>query len=152
MSVQSLKKTPFLEEVESLLSNLGLRVDLARNELSTSVMFKFDFNDVPVYVCVPTLETYSSITRIEAEVAELDEVEGGQLIVAIASYLQIEDCTPLRVTNRRSKGRKMKILLEFVSDLQLLQTGALATMLLHCCELADQMRRELVSQEKSSVA
>lgn len=154
MNEQSLKPNPFLPEVESLLGSLGLDVNQARQLVPNGALFHFNFNDIPVYLCVPTAlpSPYSNITRIEAEVAELNEVEAGQLIVSIASYLQIEDCTPVRVASKRSKGTRVKVLIEFVCDLQLLKACALAKMLLHCCELADLLRNELVINDQEKAA
>lgn len=148
-----LKQNPFLLEVEKILLGLGLDVQGAKHVVPNGALFYFNFNDVPVYVCVPLVFpcSYSNITRIEAEVAELDEVGASQLLVAITSYLQVEDCTPVRVTTKRVKAHRAKVLITFVCDLQLLQAGAVAKILLHCCELADQMRNELVeAQDKAA--
>lgn len=152
MNELRLKPNPFLPEVESLLK--GLDVDQAKQVVPNGALFYFNYNEVPVYLSLPLVLpcSYSNITRIEAEVAELDEAEAAQLIVAITSYLQIEDCTPVRVTARRVKSQRSKVLISFVCDLQLLQSGALAAMLLHCCELADQMRSELVVEGQKKTA
>lgn len=152
--MDSIKPNPFLSEVESLLKALGLDVDQAKRVAPNAVLFNFNFNEIPVYLCVPNAlpNRYSNVSRIEAEIADLEEVETAQLTVIIASYLHIEDCTPIRVVTKRSKGTRVKLLIEFVSNLQMLQTGALAVVLLHCCELADQLRSELILEQKSSVA
>lgn len=154
MTEQYLRPNPFLAEVESLLAGLGLDVNKAKQIVPNGALFHFNFNEVRVYLCVPTElpSPYSNVTRLEAEVAEIDEVEAGQLVVSIASYLQIEDCTPIRVASKRSKGQKVKVLIEFVCDLQLLSSGALATVLLHCCEVADHLRNEMVSDVQTEVA
>lgn len=144
--MDKLKLNPFLVEVEALLKSFGIDIESIKQTVPNATLFDFNFNDIPVYICIPStlLSPYSSVARIEAEIAEFEEIEAGQLVVAIAAYLQIEDCTPVRVTTKRSKGKRMKILIEFVSDLRLLQLGALAMMLTHSCELADQIRTELV--------
>jgi hypothetical protein len=152
MNEQSLKPNPFLAEVELLLAGLGLEVEKAKQIVPNGALFYFNFNEVPVYLCVPTElpSPYSNITRLEAEVAELDEVEAGQLIVSIATYLQIESCSPIRVAAKRTKGQRISVLLSFVCDLGLLQTGALAAVLLNCCELADSLRQEMVTDKAAA--
>jgi hypothetical protein len=152
--MDTVKPNPFLAEVEKLLTTLGLDFGKAKHTVPNGELLFFNFNDIPMYVCAPSVlpNNYSNLIRIDAEVAELREVDAGHLIVSIASYLYVHDCTPVRVTSKKSEGQKIKVLLEFVCDLQSLQVGSLAPILLHCCELADQLRSELVIEGQREVA
>ena len=152
--MDAIKPNPFVVEVESLLTTLGLDVEGAKQVVPTAVLLYFNFNQIPVYVCLPNLlpSPYSNVTRINAEVAELNEVDAGHLVVSIASFLYIEVCSPLRVSTKRSTGQKTKVLIEFICDLQTLQPGSLAPILLHSCEIADHLRNELVIRDGSKAA
>jgi len=145
--MDAIKPNPFLIEIESMLTSLGLDVQKAKQIVPNGVLIYFNFNNTSLYVCLPDAlpSPYSNICRIEAEVAELNETDAGRLVVSIASYMQIEDCTPIRVTIKRSTGQHAKVLIGFVCDLQTLQLGSLAPILLHSCELADYLRNELVT-------
>lgn len=144
--MDDLKNNPFIAEVEILLSSLGLDAKKAKHVVPTGELLYFNFNELPIYVCLPAHvpSSYSSIARIEAEIAELADANVGQLLVSIVTYLSIHDCTPIRVMSRRSHGQNTKVLIGFVCDLQFLQVGSLAPILLHICEVADQMRSEFL--------
>jgi hypothetical protein len=148
--MDALKPNPFISEVEKLLASLGLDVEKAKHVVPNGVLLYFNFNEIPLYICLPSMipSDYSNITRIEAEVAELNETDAGQLVVGITSYISVHDCTPVRVTTRRSEHQNVKVMIGFVCDLQFLRVGSLAPILLHICELADQMRTELVTESK----
>ncbi len=152
--MDKIKPNPFIKEVQSLLTSLGLDFEKAQQIVPNGILINFNFNEIPLYVCLPDAlpSPYSNICRIEAEVADLVETDAGRLVVSIASYLQIEDCTPVRVTTKRSVGQKAKVIIEFVCELQLLNLGALAPILLHCCELADHFRSEMVIADKNEAA
>lgn len=145
--MDTIKPNPFLEKVESMLTTLGLDTEKAKQVVPNGILFNFLFNDRPVYVCLPDRapSTYSNICRIEAEVAELDKTDAARLVYGISIYLDTNDNTPVRVAAKQSKGQKVKILIQFVADLESLQHGSVASSLLHCCELADELRLEMVS-------
>lgn len=152
--MDQIKPNPFLVEVESMLTTLGLDLNQAKQVVPNGVLFNFNFNDIPLYVCLPDQvpSTFSSICRIEAEVAELDETDAARLVYSISIFLSINDNTPVRVSAKRAKGPMVKILIQFVTDLESLQPSSIASILLHCCELADELRSEMVLQGQSKAA
>ena len=93
--MECLKQNPFLAEIETLLSGLGLEVEKAKQIVPNGHLLYFNYNEIPMYLCLPDVmpSSYSNITRIEAEVAQLNEVDAGRLVVSIVSYLSINDCT-----------------------------------------------------------
>lgn len=146
--MDKLKPNPFIHEIELLLISLGLEVEKAKQIVLTGELLYFNFNDIPIYVCLPSIvpSPYSSIVRIEAQVAELPEEDAGRLVVSIVSYLSIHDCTPIRVIYRRSTAQSAKVLIRFVCDLETMRIGSLAPILLHICEVAEQMKVDLTGQ------
>lgn len=152
--MDKIKLNPFLVEAESMLATLGLEVEKAKQVMPNGVLFYFFFNDRPIYLCLPDQvpSIYSNICRIEAEVAELEETDAARLVYGISIYLTTNDCTPVRVVAKPSNGQKAKVLIQFVADLESLQLGSVASIILHCCELADELRREMVSDGQLKVA
>lgn len=151
--MDALTSNIFLAETEELLSGLGLDVDQAKQVFPTGIQFRFNWNDTPIYLALPCTYTnsYTNIARLEATIAELNEVDAGNLTVAIVGYLY-NDLAPIKVTTRQTKNLRVEILLSFVADLQLLQKGSLATILSHLCEEADYLRNEFVTKAQKKRA
>lgn len=147
--MDALKSNPFLIEVESLLKELGLDVNKAKQVVPNGILFYFNFNELPVYVCLPSTlpSEYSNITRIEVEVTCLDAVTVGHLIYTIGLYLDMNDCSPIRVIPR-SHGQKVKIIIQFVCNLLLLQPTTLAETIIRCCDLGDYIKENLIEEKQ----
>lgn len=147
--MDALKSNPFLTEVESLLKVLGIDVNKAKQVVPNGILFYFSFKELPVYVCLPSTlpSDYSNTSRIEVEVACLDAVTAGHLIYTIGLYLDMNDCSPIRVIPR-THGPKVKIIIQFVCNLLLLQPTTLAETIIHCCDLSDYIKENLIEKKK----
>lgn len=152
--VDTLKPHPFEAEVDNLLKSLEFDPSLAKQIVPNGILYFLHFSGRPAYVCLPSTlpNTYSNIVRIEVEIAELDEADAARLIYCACIHLNINDVTPARVAAKKSNGQKVKVLIQFVADLEALQPGFVASMLSHCCELADDLRREMVFEPHSKSA
>lgn len=149
--MDTIKPNQFLEEVEIMLSGLGLDTQQARQTFPTCAQYFFNYNDVKVYLGLPSIfpSAYSNVARLEATIAELNEVDAGHLIVALTGFLY-NDCTPVKITSKPAKNQRVEVLLSFVVNLELLREGALATILLHLFEVADQMRNDFIGQKEAA--
>lgn len=141
---------PLEEECDRIITELGGSLAAMKQTHDTGCLYNGGTAfGVSLYMALPLyLPTMSqNLFRLEFTIGEVDQKEVGRILFAITTDLD-QRYFPLRVVPRTRNDQNYQIVLQCISDTNLVQAGFISSIVITALELAEFYRTEFLQDQK----